>query len=105
MKTISIQEVLSQISDDEGIQRTFELVFVRSTGELRGQVKTIEKAQYGYPRNELARRNQGKRGPSQKKRRLHIDAGTIPITDKSTARYVTPKISHIIGFEGMAVKH
>lgn len=105
-KTISIQEVLAEISDDEAVtkRKTFSLAFVRSKGDNRGSIKTIEKARYGYPRTELRAQNKGLRGKI-KTRRMHIDAGTLPITDITAGRYNTPLISHIIGYNGFKVIH
>lgn len=106
IKKISIQEVLAAISDDEAVtkRKTFSLAFVRSGGERRGTIKRIEKARYGYPRSELQRLNQGLR-KKVKDRRLHIDAGTLPITDITEGRYNTPLISHIIEYNGLKVIH
>jgi hypothetical protein len=36
---------------------------------------------------------------------MHIDAGTLPITDITAGRYNTPLISHIIGYNGFKVIH
>lgn len=102
---IGIQEVLAAIADDEGIQRSFSLGFVRSSGDKKGSIKVVDKCRYGLPRSELKRRNKGQRNISSTPRRLHIDAGTIPVTDVSTGRYVTPLISHIIMYNNLQVKH
>jgi hypothetical protein len=106
-KTISIQEVIAAIGDDEAVskRRTFSISFVRAEkSERRGTIKTIERARYGYPRSEFQRLNKGLRNKI-KGRRLHIDAGTLPITDVTEGRYNTPLISHIIGYNGMKVIH
>lgn len=39
------------------------------------------------------------------KRRLHLDAGTLPMTDVETNTYFTPLISHIIGYNDCKVYH
>ncbi len=106
IKTISIQEVIAAISDDEAVSKRkfFSLTFVRSKGENRGSIKVIERARYGYPRTELQALNKGLR-KNIKSRRLHIDAGTLPITDVTAGRYNTPLISHIIGYNGLKVIH
>lgn len=93
-KQLSIQEVLQRIK--ESGSETFTLRFVRSTGKKKGSIKTVI-AIYGKSIRET----------SSKMRNVikMKDAGTIPITDTESDIYLTPLISHIIGFNQFKVIH
>jgi len=95
---ISIQQVLSEIrANTEG---SFLLKFVRSSGKRKGSIKIVAKAIYGRSKGKVS-----PIAPRPKAKALHIEKGTIPITDSETNRYMTPLISHIIGFNSFKVKH
>lgn len=96
---ISIQEALARIADSE--DKPFRLSFVRSTGENAGTIKEVT-AYYGAPnpkdRSAPVRKDRSKR-------KLHVESGTIPLTEVGTRRLLTPMISHIIEFNGKKVFH
>lgn len=102
---MSIQEVLANMQEDANMGETCVLRFVRSTGKRRGTIKTVAKARYGAPRRAGGRgRGKGKRQP-RKQHKLHVDAGTIPMTDTERNVYFTPLISHIIQYNNYQVIH
>jgi len=106
MKQISIQRVIAEISSDENAGESFVLQFVRSTGKQRGSIKTVAKALYGAPNPKERQGKTGRPGAqSAKKHKLHLDAGTLPMTDMESGTYFTPLISHIVGYNGMQVIH
>lgn len=104
MKAISIQQVLAQIQEDDQGGATFLIKFVRSTGRQKGSIKIVAKARYGAP-NPRARGQLADDRPPMRKVKLHVDAGTLPLTDTETNTYFTPLISHIIGFNQYQVIH
>lgn len=97
---ISIQQVLAEIRANP--QRTFWLAFVRGTGKDRGSVKVVAKASYGAPMRTQS--GQALLPKSDRKRALHIEKGTLPMSDEMNT-YLTPLISHIIGYNLMKVVH
>jgi hypothetical protein len=101
--TISIQEVLSYIRSDEGASDTFLIKFVRASGKKKGSIKTVAKARYGAVKPKD--RGNGMPKPSENTPRLHVDAGTLPMTDTERNSYFTPLISHIIQFNQYKVIH
>lgn len=103
--TISIQQVLATLAEDEAGGQEFLISFVKSTGKDKGKIKTVCKARYGAPKPK--RRGKGINVNLQpiSQRKLHIDSGTLPMTDCETDTYFTPLISHIIGFNGLQVIH
>lgn len=98
---ISIQQVLAGIR--EAPEKAFWLAFVRATGKDAGSVKVVSVAIYGAPRYD----NDGKAKTvkNERARVLHTEKGTLPMTDSTTGVYLTPLISHIIGYNMYRVKH
>jgi hypothetical protein len=113
MKQKSIDEVLMLIQDAASENRAFSLRFVRATGERKGSVKFVAKARYGGPERERLAHDIRKVKPTEgyaqqdngRKVSLHIDAGTLPLTDIETNKYFTPIIRLIIGFNDCVVSH
>jgi hypothetical protein len=109
IKQMSIQEVLSEMSDTSSMGGTFTLRFVRSSGQRKGTIATVAKCRYGAPRRQ--RDNDAQPGPSSAnsnrsgRKWLHTEAGTIPCTDTERNRYFTPLISHIIQYNDYQVLH
>lgn len=103
-KEISIDEVLALLRQDHGQGgSTCTLRVKYSSGKNRGKTYVITQARYGAPRKEGAPR-EGLR-PSTAPY-MHNDAGTIPITDVANhSRYISPSISHIIGYNQYLVRH
>lgn len=104
---ITIEQVLSEMHAQPG--RVFWLAFVRATGKERGTVKVVSRCRYGSPQSAVG---SGQSGPSlgqllgEKSRRwLHTDKGTLPMTDHDNGAYLTPLISHIIGYNLKKVIH
>ena len=98
--TISIQQAYAELKGDP--DKPFWIAFVRATGKNAGSIKIVSRATYGAPRpSGLAKSIGGQSYPKG----LHTDKGTLPITDTTTGEYLTPLISHIIGFNLMMVKH
>lgn len=98
--TISIQQAYAAIKGDP--DKPFWIAFVRATGKNAGSIKIVSRAVYGAPRHSgMAKSTGGQDSPKG----LHIDKGTLPITDSTTGEYLTPLISHIIGYDLMMVKH
>ena len=98
---ISIQQVLAEIREHSG--RTFFIQFVRITGKTRGTVKTVGKAVYG--RSKTAGEMPSIKLEAQRKRALHIEKGTLPISDYDNGEYLTPLIACILSFNGYKVIH
>lgn len=97
---ISIDQVLAEIRSNE--KSTFWLCFVRSSGKERGSLKTVAKCLYGSPKPgrgtldaSLTDRNSAK----------HTEKGTLPMTNYESGEYLTPLISHIIGYNLYQVVH
>ena len=97
---ISINQVLAQIRAEP--ERTFWLAWVRATGKDRGSIKVVGKAMYGAP----MRSANGRVKVAMKERNnpLHTEKGTLPISDEM-GTYLTPLISHIIGYNLYKVIH
>ena len=98
---MSVQQVLADIREHP--ERSFWLAFVRGTGKKQGSVKMVTKALYGAPKNQTG--GQVTENKETKKRALHVDKGTLPVTDYETQQYLTPLISHIIGYNLKKVIH
>jgi hypothetical protein len=116
MRQKSIDEVLLLIQDAAASNRVFSLRFVRATGERKGSVKFVAKARYGAPERErlahdvrktrngaysMTNDNEGK----ERKVSLHVDNGTLPLTDIEANKYFTPIIRLIIGYNDCVVTH
>lgn len=95
---ISINEVLSAIRAEP--DRPFWLAFVRATGKGQGSVKIVAKCLYGAPKSESERIRD-----TEKVKSLHIEKGTLPVQDYDTGKYLTPLISHIVGYNLYKVIH
>ena len=97
---ISIQQVLAEIREHSG--RTFFMQFVRVTGTRRGTIKTVAKAIYGRAKSpgELPKTSEAERN-----RALHVEKGTLPMTDYDIGEYLTPLIACIISYNGYKVRH
>lgn len=97
---ISIQQVLADIRATP--EKSFWIAFVRATGKDRGRVKVVAKAVYGAP----MRTSSGMiiAPKDDRKRALHVEKGTLPMSDEMNT-YLTPLISHIIGYNLMKVIH
>lgn len=99
---ISIQQVLAELREHP--ERHFWLAFVRSSGKDAGSIKVVAKTLYGAPK-----RATGGSGiipvKDGRKRALHIEKGTLPCTDYDRNEYITPLISHIVGYNLMKVTH
>lgn len=99
---ISINQVLADIRSEP--EKAFWLAFVRATGKNAGSVKVVPAAIYGAPRIQHTGIHRPRTGPL-KAAALHTEKGTLPITDRTTGDYLTPLISHIIGYNLYRVKH
>lgn len=99
---ISINQVLAEIRAEP--DKAFWLAFVRATGKHAGSVKIVAAALYGAPRIENAGRRVRSTGPL-KASALHTEKGTLPTTDRTLGEYLSPLISHIIGYNMYRVKH
>lgn len=99
---ISINQVLSEIRAEPS--KAFWLAFVRSSGEEIGSVKVVSSTLYGAARID-GRTGDHKPGTRLKATALHTEKGTLPCTDKTCNKYLTPLISHIIGYNMYKVKH
>ena len=98
---ISINQVLAEMTDISEDGGTFSISFVRATGKNPGSIKTIDAAQKG------GGRQKNKSAPRRKKT-MHRDRGTIPITDINApagTSYHTILISHMIIFNGQQIIH
>lgn len=82
--------------------KPFRIAFVRATGKNAGSVKELF-AYYGAPNP--GGQSKPTKSISRKTRKLHTASGTIPLTDASTSRLITPLISHIITFQNKKVIH
>lgn len=86
----------------------FQITFVISTGQRIGQLKTVKRARKGAP-SDLPLVNGRKKSvtgkPQQRRRWLHKSHETIPLVNMATEKYFTPLISHIIGFNGVPIRH
>ena len=113
---ISMQQVLADIRENP--QNTFWLAFVRATGKDAGSIKIVSTALYGASRDKFV----GTRKETvaaiavlgvtfafertvDRPKGDHSDHGTLPMTDHTTGIYLTPLISHIIGYNLLKVKH
>jgi len=103
---VSIEQVLSEMRATP--ERVFWLAFVRATGKERGTVKVVSKCQYGPPA-EFRRTVDGGRqeveGDKERNKSLHVDRGTLPLTDYDRGDYITPLISHLIGYNMKKIIH
>jgi hypothetical protein len=102
--TIGLQEALARMSEAGG--KPFRITYVRSGEKKQGTVKTVL-CYYGAPnpreRSRIPKAPTGEVARAQ--RTQHLDSGTIPLTEVSTRRMLTLRISHIISFENKQVIH
>ena len=102
--TIGIQQALSEMSEAGG--KPFRITYVRSGEKKQGTVKTVY-AYYGAPnpreRSRIPKAPTGEQARAQRK--THLESGTVPLTEVSTRRMLTLRISHIISFENKQVIH
>lgn len=99
---ISIGEALAEIQTP-GTE--FSLHFIKSTGKGKGEERYYPKCRYGAPlksSSALSVPQRGNRNPEDKTLR---NAGQIPMTNIETGLYITPLISHIIGYNNRKVIH
>lgn len=80
----------------------FRLAFVKATGKEIGQI-TEKVCYYGAPNPEP--RAPGRAAAPPTSRRTHLEANTLPLTEFSTRRNITPFISHILKYNGKQVIH
>ncbi len=99
---ISINQVLAEIRSEP--DKAFWLAFVRATGRHAGSIKVVPAALYGAPRMQNTGKHKPAGGPL-KPAALHTEKGTLPLTDRTNGDYLTPLISHIIGYNLYQVKH
>ena len=100
---ISLQQVLAEIRTHP--QRPYWLCFVRATGKDAGSLKVISSAQYGAPKIDYTRKVKPMTERSSGAKGLHTEKGTLPMTDTTTNQYLSPLISHIIGYNMYQVIH
>lgn len=112
MRQKSIDEVLLLIQDAAASNRVFSLRFVRATGERKGSIKFVAKARYGAPERERlahdvrkVRTEDGGMERNERKVSLHVDNGTLPLTDIEANKYFTPVIRLIVGYNDCVVTH
>lgn len=91
---ISIGEVMRIIKEQP--DGTFYIDFVRATGKNKGSIKSIKASN--------TRKKQLTKGTSKRKY-LHRDKWTVQLHDIEKDRPITPKYTHIIGFNGLKVIH
>lgn len=97
---ITIEQALS---DMRGRRSPFWLCFVRGTGKHRGTFKIVGRCKYGAPKP--SGRHGTEPAPTTRKKSLHVDNGTLPLTDADTGEYLTPYISHMVGYQGKKIIH
>lgn len=100
---VSIQQVLAEIRENP--DKPFWLCFVRATGKECGALKIVSKMLYGGPRRAATRLRPDTAPVDTRKRALHVEKGTLPCTDYDRNEYLTPLISHIIGYNMYQVIH
>ena len=103
---ISIQAAMAYMRDESTMGRPFALHFVRSRnskGGKKGSIKLVAKCGYGKPGQE----QEYKQRHIQRVRTVpqHVDKGTLPLWDRETGEFLSPLISHIIGFNHQKVRH
>lgn len=107
METIHISEVLAEMevmATSSGLN-VFSFSFVRSQngrGGKRGSIKVVKRAIKGTRPSEKSTKS--KSGGLPKAKRMKSFGG-IPIRDLDTEDFLTPKFTHIIGFNGKKVIH
>lgn len=103
---ITIEQMLSQIRANP--DQTFVLSFVRATGKKKGTVKTVAKCKIGaHPIYRQAARQpaENKDGSTRAKNVLMVDSSQLACHNAETGEYLTPLISHIIGYNLKKVIH
>lgn len=103
---MSIDAVLSEIV---AYNNVFSIEFVRASGKQQGQIKIVMRAKYGAYRKEEEKIHR-KSTNTNTDDNLHKFLNTIPMHDldkvnEPSKGYFTPKISHIITFNGKTVIH
>ncbi|MEM9836168.1 MAG: hypothetical protein AAF828_06685 [Bacteroidota bacterium] len=107
MNGIHISEVLAtmeQLADEKGI-RHFSISFVRNRngkGGKRGSIKHVKRAIKGTKKSMASIKS--KSGGLPKAKRMKSFSG-IPIRDLDSDQFLTPKFTHIVGFNGQKVIH
>lgn len=105
---IHINEVLALIETvaEDGSQYTFSIDFVRDRkgrSGPKGSIKHIPLARKGV---RTSRRNRKRKGSAPTPEKWQFKKyGGIPIIDINTDELITPKFTHIIGFNGQKVRH
>lgn len=104
-REIGIDTLLSLLKSNHGTDdRPASLTIVLSSGAKRGQVRLLPSVRYGAPMKSGPVLSVGLRQSTAP--HSHNDRGTIPMTDLAQRnRYITPLISHIIGYNGYKVRH
>lgn len=100
---ISIQQVLAEIREHP--TKAFWLAFVRASGKEVGSIKVVAKTLYGAPKRATGSGGGMIPVKDDRKRAMHVEKGTLPCTDYDKDEYITPLISHIIGYNLMKVVH
>ncbi len=100
---ISLQQVLAEIRNDS--LKPFWLAFVRAGGKHAGSVKVVSSARYGAPLDGHHQHVGTRQIKRPKATVLHTEKGSLPMTDTTSGQYITPLISHIIGWNLYKVKH
>ena len=85
--------------------KLFWLAFVRAGGKHAGSVKVVSSARYGAPLDGHGSTVGTRTKKPERAKALHTEKGTLPMTDSTNGDYLTPLISHIIGFNMYRVKH
>lgn len=98
---ISIQQLLAEIR--ERPEKSFWLAWVRASGKERGSIKIVSKCLYGAPK--IGEGGKAMPVKDDRKRAMHVDKGTLPMTDYDYNEYLTPLISHIVGYNLYQVIH
>lgn len=96
---ITISEVLTRI--EYGIE--FSISWVRDSGKDRGKIKTVKRARKGTKKSDL--KTTSKPSASTRSKWQFKKYNMIPIQDLESRNLLTPKFTHIIGFDGMKVRH
>lgn len=104
-KEISIDEVYSRLrSVHINSSNSCRLTVVRSSGKNKGDVIIIPRARYGSPRRRVSDTPTGVRKRSNNDYE-HNDNGTFPMTNVDRNKYISPLLSHIIGYNEYRVIH
>lgn len=88
---------------------TFSLRLIKASGKDIGRQVFLARCRYGKksgptPKPRSTRKTDAD-SPETLAKRAHVDNGTIPITDVEKNRYISPLISHIVGYNQYKVIH